>query len=145
MELLAFELTPDIALEELQGATMSFGPRAETFDVKAALETGNGVIVTDNALLASTLRGNPILQPCDVPAGAEPVVAPGADAEPETQPPLYEPQEPGSLVEGAHSLAAPSVADEPVPAALVAPAGSAPEGGEKESEEDTTDDEEKDW
>lgn len=148
MELTAFELGPDYSLDELQGATMSYGPHAYLFDIKAALTEGNGVIVTDDSLLASTLRGNPILQTCDVPSGAVPVEPPGRAEAQEPQPVLYEPQEPLAGVTASPSVAGTSVADEApaAPETTVTDLEPEPETVDEPGEPDRNDDdEEKGW
>jgi len=64
----AFKLRSDLSLDELQGATVAFGPDALTFDVKAALVAGGGYVVTDDPLLAGVLRGTHVLEASDVPS-----------------------------------------------------------------------------
>jgi hypothetical protein len=66
----AFELRPEYKMEDLNGATVAFGPMAAMFDIKAALEDGSGKIVTDDSLMADTLAGHHILVECDVPSKA---------------------------------------------------------------------------
>lgn len=72
----AFELRPEYNLEDLNGATVAFGPAAVTYDIKAALEESGGTIVTNDSLLAGTLRGHHILQEVSPEAGSEPVETP---------------------------------------------------------------------
>lgn len=147
MTLVAFELEPSLAADDLNGATVAYGPSTLTFDVKAALLEGEGTIVTDDPQLAATLRGFPVLVPGDVPDGATPVVVPGAEEGASEQPTIYVPQEPLNLGPQAPAdvPAAPVVSTDEVPAvhadepATVEEAAEPPAGqGDSEDNEPTT-------
>lgn len=73
----AFELTEEAKSDGFSGGTVKTGPLGHAFDVHAALENGDGVIVTDDPGLVEILRSYPVLQGCDVPEGAKPVEVPG--------------------------------------------------------------------
>lgn len=71
----AFELTDQMKSEGFSGGTVNVGGTA--FNVGAALESGNGVIVTDDDSFANILRQYPGLKRMDtVPDGAKPVPSP---------------------------------------------------------------------
>src|SRR5882724_9979158 len=89
----AFELRSDYSLDELQGASVSYGPLHQLFDIKAALVAGNGVIATNDLMLISTLSGSDLLQACSAPEGATATAVPDTGEVGITaQPVLYQPQ-----------------------------------------------------
>jgi hypothetical protein len=83
-ELRAFKLREEY--QDFGGGSFAYGPLSATFDVGAALEAHEGVITTDDPVLAEALAAYDPLIAAEVPTEAEPVQVESAPAEePATQ------------------------------------------------------------
>lgn len=71
-DLHAFELLPEYPLEDLNGATTVFGADCQTLDIKKALESGDGTIVTGSPLVINSLRSSEILKEVTAADNAQP-------------------------------------------------------------------------